>query len=214
MFYIARYHERPEVDITKDLKWNQHVNKITASANRSLGFLRRNISFCSRKTKAIAFITFVRPYLEYSSAVWDSYKDEQITQIEAAQRRGAIFVYSDYSYESRPRLKPSNAKEPDLSSVIQLREQPICHDRLYKVGLTRTQKKGTPPDRPPQRTTWSHSTRNSNSANFIKITTNKDCLKYSFFPRTVTDWNSLPISITSITDQRPFKQQLHKHLRN
>ena len=105
------------VDITKskDLKWNQHVNKITASANRSLGFLRRNISFCSRKTKAIAFFTFVRPYLEYSSAVWDSYTDEQITQIEAVQRRGARFVFSDYSYESSPSAMIASLKWDSLA---------------------------------------------------------------------------------------------------
>ena len=35
-------------DITNDLRWNQYVNKITSSANRSLGFLRRNISACSK----------------------------------------------------------------------------------------------------------------------------------------------------------------------
>ena len=31
------------VDISKDLSWNIHINRITANANRTLGFLKRNI---------------------------------------------------------------------------------------------------------------------------------------------------------------------------
>ena len=30
----------------------------------------------------------------------------------------------------------------------------------------------------------------------IDIATNKDCMKYSFFPRTIIDWNSLPEPVT------------------
>ena len=30
------------------------------------------------------------------------------------------------------------------------------------------------------------------------ISTDKDCMKYLFFPRTIIDWNSLPESITNI----------------
>ena len=58
-----------DVDITKDLKWNQHS---TLRLQTEVWASHAVISFCSRKTKAIAFISFVRPYLEYSSAVWDS----------------------------------------------------------------------------------------------------------------------------------------------
>ena len=193
------------VDITKDLKWNQHVNKITASANRSLGFLRRNISFCSRKTKATAFITFVRPYLEYSSAVWDSYTDEQIKQIEAVQRRGARFVFCDYNYESSPSAMIASLKWDSLELRRKEHRLLVLHNALHDRLSIPTKTILRPTTR---------STRKSNSANYIKITTNKDCLKYSFFPRTVNDWNSLPLSITTITDQKPFKQQLYKHLRN
>ena len=31
------------VDISKDLSWNAHINRISANANRTLGFLKRNI---------------------------------------------------------------------------------------------------------------------------------------------------------------------------
>ena len=33
---------------------------------------------------------------------------------------------------------------------------------------------------------------------FFQIATNKNCLKYSFMPRTVIDWNSIPLHIKEI----------------
>ena len=40
---------------------------------------------------------------------------------------------------------------------------------------------------------------------FIQIATNKNCLKYSFMPRTVIDWNSIPLHIKEIEDKDKFK---------
>ena len=40
---------------------------------------------------------------------------------------------------------------------------------------------------------------------YIIISTNKDCMKYSFFPRTIIDWNSLPEPITNISSIPQFK---------
>ena len=56
------------VTITNDLRWNTHVGNICTKANRTLGFLRRNIS---RDVKEMAYKGLVRPILEYASPVWD-----------------------------------------------------------------------------------------------------------------------------------------------
>ena len=37
--------------ITNDLKWNTHVSNICTKANRTLGFLRRNLSACPQDVK-------------------------------------------------------------------------------------------------------------------------------------------------------------------
>ena len=39
------------VTISKDLKWNTHVSKVCTKANRTLGFLRRNLSSCPQYVK-------------------------------------------------------------------------------------------------------------------------------------------------------------------
>ena len=59
------------VTITNDLRRNTHVGNICTKANRTLGFLRRNISSCPRDVKEMAYKGMVRPVLEYASPVWN-----------------------------------------------------------------------------------------------------------------------------------------------
>ena len=47
--------------------------------------------------------------------------------------------------------------------------------------------------------------RSSRHSQLIQIATNKNCLKYSFMPRTVIDWNSIPLHIKEIEDKDKFK---------
>ena len=58
------------VIIQSDLKWNMHVNYITAKANKTLGFLKRNISCASIHAKKLAYTVFIRSQLEYAATVW------------------------------------------------------------------------------------------------------------------------------------------------
>jgi len=55
------------VMLSNDLRWNSHVVNIVVKANNSLGFVRRNL--CSARTKRSAYVTIVRPNLEFGNAV-------------------------------------------------------------------------------------------------------------------------------------------------
>ena len=57
--------------ITNDLRWNTHVSNVWTKANRTLGFLRRNLHSCPQEVKEAAYKGLVRPVLEYGSSVWD-----------------------------------------------------------------------------------------------------------------------------------------------
>ena len=61
---LEREHSRKYHGITiiiEDLKWNAHVNNITTRANRSLGFIRRNLRACKPPVKTAAYNTIVLP---------------------------------------------------------------------------------------------------------------------------------------------------------
>ena len=80
------------ITITSDLRWNAHINSISLKANRSLGFLRRNLKVSSIQIKTQAYFTFVRPILENSCTVWDPYTATQINKLEMIQRRAGQCV--------------------------------------------------------------------------------------------------------------------------
>ena len=84
------------VTISKDLIWNAHINKITNKANKTLGFMKRNIHGCTQKVKQHTFTTMVRPTLEYASTCWDPHSKDLIEDIEQVQKRAARFVYNNY----------------------------------------------------------------------------------------------------------------------
>ena len=75
------------VELTNTLSWDTHIQKIIGKANRSLGFLRRNLGKCPTNIKRHAYLGLVRPHLEYASSVWDPHLQKHIYQLEMVQRR-------------------------------------------------------------------------------------------------------------------------------
>ena len=85
------------VSISKDLSWKTHINNITACANRTLGFVKRNVLTKNEEIKTMAYSTLVSPQLEYASAVWGPFTKENIGIITKVQRRAARWVSNVYS---------------------------------------------------------------------------------------------------------------------
>ena len=88
------------VTITIDLKWNSHIRNVCTKANRTLGFLRRNLFSCPQDVKEAAYKCLVRPILEYGSSVWDPHCDGVNGELENVQKRATRFAASNYSCET------------------------------------------------------------------------------------------------------------------
>ena len=65
----TKSHTHLGVDLSHDFKWNSHINRIAAKANKTLGFLKRNLYSCSQQIKCMSYKTLVRPVLEFCSSV-------------------------------------------------------------------------------------------------------------------------------------------------
>ena len=59
------------VNISSDLSWHTHVDAMAAKASKTLRFLRRNLSECTKEVKRTAYTALVRPMMEYASPAWD-----------------------------------------------------------------------------------------------------------------------------------------------
>jgi hypothetical protein len=58
--------------------YTQYINNILTKANKSLGFLRRNISKFSEEMMKRIYQAIVRPNVEYASSAWDPYQENHI----------------------------------------------------------------------------------------------------------------------------------------
>ena len=73
------------VTIINDLRWNTHVRNICTKANRTLGFLRRNLYACPQEVKEAAYKGLVCPVLEYIGSVWDPSGEGLQNELEKVQ---------------------------------------------------------------------------------------------------------------------------------
>ena len=81
------------VDITHNLKWNTHMDRITNSANKTLGFVQWNLGSCTKDTKVTAYKALIRPTLEYCSGVWDPHTVDLVKKVG---KIAVIIVLNNY----------------------------------------------------------------------------------------------------------------------
>ena len=176
------------VTITSDLRWNTHVSNVCTKANRTLGFLRRNLYSCPQEVKEAAYKGLVHPVLDYGSSVWDPPGVVLQEELESVQKRAARFVTGNYNYETGSmtgilgQLKWESLKKRRKDNRLIL---------LYK-GLKG--KASVPTDDLIPKT---RRCRNQHSMAFQTPIANTDVYKGSFFPQTIRDWNALPDSLIS-----------------
>ena len=192
------------VNITNNLSWSTHINNITSSANRSLGFLRRNLYSCSKPIKQTAYMALVRPLLEYSNSVWDPHQKELINKIENIQKKAARFTTNTYD------------KTTSITQLIKDLNWDTLQNRRTANRLTILHKAKQGCLALPLENLLHPSlrqSRHSHPESYQIITSTKNCHKYSYFPRTVIDWNNLPYPIIQIQDSETFKTAVLEHLR-
>jgi len=58
----------------QSLSWSHHTDYLYNKATKSLNFLKRNLSKCSKEVKITAYLTSVHLLLENASYVWDPHQ--------------------------------------------------------------------------------------------------------------------------------------------
>ena len=171
------------ISIYDNLSWNKHCDIVCKKTNSTLGLLRRILSGCTPEVKSTAYLTLVRPKLEYASCVWNPLTQCNIDKIEMVQRRAARFVHNDYSRFSHvsPLIK---ALGWDSLVCRRLTNQVFMFYKIYTglVGISL----------PPEVSCNTRASRRPNCAPFCQLATLTDTYKYSFYPRAIRTWNSLP----------------------
>ena len=187
------------VEISQDMSWKLHIDKTVKKGNSTLGFLRRNLRINSEDVKSAAYISLVRPNLEYCSTIWNPYHKDQIHKLEMVQRRAARYATNRYHNTS------------SVSEMLDHLNWETLESRRTKAQLTMMFRiVNSLVDVPLEQylTPASSRTRSAHSHKFRQISTTTSYYKNSFFPRTIITWNSLSPAIAEAPDLVSFKQGL------
>ena len=177
------------------------VKKTVAKGNQTLGVLKRNLRHCPRSIKDMAYKTILRPKLEYASAVWDPFTEDNNRKLEAVQRRAAQFVCNSYMQTA------------SVSSMLNALSWPLPEQRRAEARLGlfyRIVHKSVDIDAATLMTRSTRQTRKANEVQYTRYMTSKDCYKFSFIPRTIIQWNGIG-RIAAMGDLNQYKSDLESH---
>ena len=157
-----------------------------------------------QELREIAYLSMVWSILDYASAIWDPHLTKDITKIDQVQRRAARFVKGDY----RIYIEEDQQYNSVTKMINELGWKDLA-DRRRDTGLTLSYKIInddvnicigdilTP--------AGGGTRKNQGNNKFMDIQTYTDDYKYSFYPRTVLEWNSLPTTTVNAMSIEAFK---------
>ena len=162
-----------------------------------MGFLNRQLQHCHQSVKKKCYESYVRPILEYSSALWDPYKANEINQIEKVQRRAVRFISGNFQQNASVTQLVNDLMLPPLSERRTIDKLIVFQKALTgKLEITITHLKQS-------------TSRTRNSALKFEIPhsrTNQHL--HSFFPSTIRLWNSLPTICKQAASSEDFKSSI------
>ena len=187
---------------TKDLSWNEHINNVCSKANKTLGFLRRNLRIGSRGIKETAYKTLVRPIMEYAATVWDPHTQDSTDKIEAIQRRAARFVLRRYRNTSSASNLIDELRWPSLQDRRRTARLTMLYKIRHDMVCMSSLKEKMEPAVARQ--------RRGHDSQYTLPRCRTQYLQQSFLPRTIKDWNNLPQSVVEATTIDTFVSRASK----
>ena len=185
------------------MSWQPQVDYVCNKANRILGFLWRNLRGSSRTLREASYLHFVLPILDYCCPIWDPYHQTSIHKLEMIQHRAARFVLN----------KPWRRTNHDsISDILEALKWPPLKERrqharlvlLFKLtsNLLSISSTYLPSSSPLTITRAQHKLK------YLHTQSTSNTYRYSFFSRTIPEWNNLQIPDLHNLTLNQFKQQL------
>ena len=191
------------VVLTDDLMWSEHINHITNKAKKAVGFVYRQFYDMSSKSSLLQlYISLIRPHLEYASQVWDPFLVKDIERLESVQKFALKMCNKNWASSYSENLEACSL--PELTS--RRKYLSLCY--FYKLANGSFEF----PNCPTTLRQFSHNTRSSHSIVYTQPYAHCNSFFYSFFPRTVSMWNSLPSNVVTSASIASFKRQLSTQL--
>ncbi len=187
------------VELDDKLTWTPHINQVTAKSTRTLNFVRRNVRVAPQSVKETAYKSLVRPALDYACTVWGLYTAVLTNRVKMVLHRAARYVSNRYHNT----ISVTEIIEQLGWETLEERRAKYRLCMLYKVvnglvviptGAYLQEAKPLP----------SH----NQLATYTQQQTRTQYYQYSYFPRTIPEWNHLPEAIAMAPTLDTFNARL------
>ena len=197
-------HKHLGITFNNSCTWSDHVKNIVEKAWPRLNLLRALKFKLRRHALERMYISFIRPLIEYSDAVWDNRSTESKKQLDLIHHEAAKIITGGTKLCSIQKLLSELGWET-------LQERRSKHKLVifYKIinGLTPDYLSDLLP--PIVQDNVTYNLRNANNMRSLRARTN--LYFNSFFPSTIRAWNELPDETKGASTVSAFKYQLNKH---
>lgn len=190
----------PEVDqfkylgvtINKTLNRSDHVNNVFSGAFRKLGLVRHKLKNAPLNVKMLAYASLIRPKVQYCAIVLDQSTKKHSDILEKVQRRAVRFVYGKFKRTDSSSLQMQTKnirtlqhrrKIARLKFLRQLFNSKVSLNSCSSVSPVSTRQ-----------------TRHNHRYFLTPYFARTNTFKFSYFPRTITEWNSLTLELFSSPD--------------
>ena len=184
------------VKLDSKLSCAKHITEITPKSSKVLGMVKITLGPCKPEVKDTAYNMLVRPKLEYASPIWNPHTSSHINHLERIQHYAARFVANDHRRTTSP-----------TTLVVTLNWQTLERRRIIKQAMTFYQIlnniiKINPPA--------GLLTRSHNRHHYTVPRSRLNTVVYSFYPRAIRIWNTIPKEITEIKQPESFQAAINK----
>lgn len=188
------------VIITNNLMWSTHIEQIASKAKKIIGLIYRQFyNWTSHPALLRLYISLVRPHLEYATQVWNPHLNKDIEKLEKVQRFALKVCCKRWDQSYTEALGQCALQD------LQTRRTYLSLCYFYKLinGIFDF------PNSPLIVRQLNYPTRSGRTNNmYLQPFAHTNSFLYSFFPQTISLWNSLPLSVASSPTFNCFKRQL------
>ena len=185
------------VILTSNLTWSEHIARTCSKVRKLTGLFYRRFHHCNPQLMLRLYKSFIRPHFEYAAQVWDPHLVKDIDLLEKSQKFSLRVCTKSWSATYAELLSVTHVSSlADRRKVIKL-----CH--LYKLVYDLTDCQSAP--------VVQRSTRYSSRRNPIqlqRIPTHSSQFQASFYPHSISLWNSLTLNSDSLINIRAFKHSI------
>ena len=200
------------VDINSKLDFNDQCNRLLSKANQQFGLTKRVCYFVDDvKRKRVLYLSLIRSHFEHCSPIWRPYNKTMLNKFEGLQKRCIKWILSEeyISYSSYITYvrKCQQVNILPLTKKFDLNDLVLFHKVFYNLVSLEFPEYLKPFDGN-TRLRSCHLDSHSIVSILQPRSLNMKCLNKSFFYRTHTEWNALPLHIRKIEKSSDFKNEV------